>query len=211
MHFKIGSALKISSGLVNFAIGNGTYSLSLLLTINKNVPSYTAILRPILSLPLGDPNMPHQPDASDVQSWHKRFASMTNNRAWELTLLHRTAAQDSEMLDAAHASAWHWAAVGTELNAMRSAMLLAEVYAGLGNGPVAVAYAERMHSFFISRETEDWEVAFAHAIKAHAASVAGSSEVHRAAYQEAVITLSRIKDDEDRAIVMKTFALVPKP
>jgi hypothetical protein len=31
------------------------------------------------------------------------------------------------MLDAAHASAWHWAKVGSELNRMRATLLLAEV------------------------------------------------------------------------------------
>jgi len=72
--------------------------------------------------------MPLQPTDSDLQDWHKRFAAQANNRAWELSIIERTAEQDREMLDAAHASAWHWSAVGTELNRMRATMLLAEVH-----------------------------------------------------------------------------------
>jgi hypothetical protein len=52
----------------------------------------------------------------------------------------RSAAEDQEMLNAAHASAWHWAGVGTELNRMRATMLLAEVHALLGLGQSALAY-----------------------------------------------------------------------
>ena len=70
----------------------------------------------------------------DITTWHKRFTVETNNRAWDLAIQPRTPAQDREMLDAAHASAWHWSAIGTELNRMRATMLLAEVHAVLGHG-----------------------------------------------------------------------------
>jgi hypothetical protein len=155
--------------------------------------------------------MPLQPTDSDLQDWHKRFAITTNNRAWELSVLERTAEQDQEMLDAAHASAWHWSAVGTELNRMRSTMLLAEVHALLGFGASALHYAEEMRTYFVGRETDDWELAFTHVIHAHAASAAGAVETHRLAYQAAKIALKAIADDEDRAIVNKTFSHVPMP
>ncbi len=91
--------------------------------------------------------MPQQSTDSELKDWQKRFAAMANNRAWELSVLERTAEQDQEMLDAAHASAWHWGAV----------------------------------------------------------------ETHRVAYQAAKIALHAIADDEDRAIVNKTFSHVPWP
>src|SRR5688572_20983547 len=106
---------------------------------------------------------------SDLQSWHKRFAIDCNNRAWDLSSQPRTAAQDREMVDAAHASAWHWAQVGTELNRMRATMLLAEVHALLHYGPSAIAFAEQMRGFFLENETPDWERALTQAVYAHAA------------------------------------------
>jgi hypothetical protein len=147
----------------------------------------------------------------DSQAWHKRFAAQCNNRAWELSTARRTPQQDREMLDAAHGSAWHWARIGTELHHMRAAMCLAEVYALLGQGAIAVAYAQEMRSYFLGRETPDWELALTHAIYAHAAAVAGKVDEHRAAYQAATVAFAAIADEEDRAIVARTFSQVPAP
>jgi hypothetical protein len=155
--------------------------------------------------------MPPSPSDSDLQDWHKRFAAMANNRAWELSIVKRTAEQDQEMLDAAHASAWHWSAVGTELNRMRSTMLLAEVHALLGFGESALRFAEEMRSYFVDRETADWELAFTHVIHAHAAYAAGAVDTHRIAYANALAATKAIADEEDRAIVNKTFRQVPVP
>jgi hypothetical protein len=153
--------------------------------------------------------MPQQATDSEPKEWHKRFAAQANNRAWELSVLDRTAEQDQEMLDAAHASAWHWSAVGTELNRMRATMLLAEVHALLGFGASALHYAEEMRTYFVGRETDDWELAFTHVIHAHAASAAGAVETHRIAYGNALVAIKAIADEEDRTIVNKTFQQVP--
>ena len=155
--------------------------------------------------------MSEQASESERAAWHKRFASECNNRAWELTTATRSAADDREMLDVAHASAWHWGKVGGELNRMRATMLLAEVHALLGMGERALAHADEMRAYFLAQRSPDWEIAFAHAIYAHAAHVAGRASEHRDAYAEAEAALAAIADDEDRAIVAATFRLVPPP
>jgi hypothetical protein len=147
----------------------------------------------------------------EAAAWHRRFAMSCNNRAWDLAAAPRAAAEEREMLDAAHASAWHWSQVGTEQNRMRATMLLAEVHALAGHGTPAMAYAREMRSYFLGRDTPDWELAFTHAIYAHAAHVAGDAEEHRAAYRMAVEALNAIADAADRAIVARTFELVPAP
>ena len=155
--------------------------------------------------------MSDRPSDDERQAWHKRFASECNNRAWELSTAARGAAADREMLDAAHAAAWHWDEIGTELNRMRATMLLAEVHALLGAGERALAYAEEMRAYFLARESADWEIALAHAIHAHAAHAAGRAAEHRDAYALAEAALAAIADDEDRAIVAATFARIPPP
>ena len=135
-----------------------------------------------------------------------------NNRAWALSVKSRSPVEDREMLDAAHASAWHWGLVGTELNRMRAVMLLAEVHALLGHGATALGLAEEMRAFFLARaDTPDWEIAFTHAIHAHCAHAAGEAGMHRAAYQDAVRALAAVADEEDRSIVAETFGRVPAP
>ena len=153
----------------------------------------------------------HSPDP-EAQEWHRQVAMRCNNRAWALSVQPRTAVEDYEMLDAAHASAWHWAQVGTELNRMRATMLLAEVHALLGHGRTALSLAKEMRRYFLSRsETPDWELAFAHIIYAHSAYSAGDTDTHRAAYQEATVALGAIAADEDREVVAQTFSQVPVP
>ena len=149
--------------------------------------------------------------AEDLTAQHRAFAALGNNRAWELSVRGRSTAEDQEMLNAAHASAWHWSKVGTELNRMRAAMLLAEVHALLGFGKSALAYAEEVREYFLRVGAPEWELAFVHVIHAHAASAAGEVAKHQTSYELAVVALIAIPDQEERNIVASTFSHVPKP
>lgn len=117
----------------------------------------------------------------------------------------------TELLDAAHASAWHWRVAGTTINQMRSAMLLALIHARMDMGPSAWNYAESMKKFFTAiSETPDWELAFVYAIHAWAALACGKLDEYKVSYHKASLCLDAIKDPEDRAVVLKTFSLIPK-
>ena len=148
---------------------------------------------------------------SDLIKWHQYFAIECNNRAWDLSTQTRNDAEDMEMLNAAHASALHWAAIGKELNNMRATMLLAEVHALLGYGKTALVNAEKMREYFLGIDTPDWEIAFVHTIYAHAAYASGETTIHKTAYQEALNALNTISDNQDREIVQKTFDGVARP
>jgi hypothetical protein len=56
------------------------------------------------------------PSPEEATAWHRPFAVAVNNRAWDLSEQTRNAEEDQEMLDAAHATAWHWQKIGTDLN-----------------------------------------------------------------------------------------------
>lgn len=143
---------------------------------------------------------------------HKFHAVEANNHTWDLIVIDRTPDQDEEMLTSAHAAAYHWRQVGSELHRARATMLLAQVHALVGLGSTAWIYAEEMRAFFLAQTTTpDWELAFTHAIHAHAASVAGQSKAHRESYQLAEATLTAIENEDDRMVVQATFDLVPNP
>ncbi len=152
-------------------------------------------------------------DPAETQRWHKRFGVQCNNRAWELSFKEkRDPAENEEMLDGAHAAAWHWSHVGTELSRMRALTLLAEVHAALGMGDSAMAYADTVRAYFlVGRETPDWEIACVHAVHAHAAHAAGRAAEHRESHARASAALAAIADDQDRAVIVKTFDRVPAP
>jgi hypothetical protein len=149
--------------------------------------------------------------SEEATAWHRRFAAASNNRAWDLSLQKRNPAEDKDMLNAAHASAWHWAKVGSELNRMRATMLLAEVHALLGFGQSALAYVEEMRAYFLAVQSPMWEVAFVHVVHALAASAAGETEKHRASYGLAVAAIEAVSNEEERRNVASTFSHVPKP
>jgi hypothetical protein len=142
-------------------------------------------------------------------AWHRRFAVASN--AWDLSVQNRSSSEDQEMLNVAHASAWHWSIVGTELNRMRATMLLAEVHALLGFGKSALGYAAEMREYFLKVGAPDWETSFVHVVHAHAASAAGETAKHRLSYELAVAALGAVSNEEERRNVASTFSRVPDP
>ncbi len=88
------------------------------------------------------------PDEKDLKDWHRYFAAAANNAAWKLAEQPVQGNDDLSMLDAAHASAWHWNAIGTEQQKMRATMLLAAAHARASRGGTALAYAEKCETTF---------------------------------------------------------------
>jgi len=155
--------------------------------------------------------MPLPPTDALSDSWDRFFAIQCNNRAWDLASRSRSDLEDIEMLNAAHASAWHWSIVGSELNKVRAKMLLARVHTLLGYHSSAFAFATEVRSYFVARDTAASELAFAHAVYAHAAYVAGKRAEHRIAYNDALTASEMISKEQERKLFQETFVLVPPP
>jgi hypothetical protein len=152
------------------------------------------------------------PTADELTRWHRWFAVECNNRAWHLAdQKHRTDAENDELLNAAHAAAQHWHAIGTPLHGARATMLLAHAHAACGDGLLAIRYARTSHDYFMSNETPDWEIAFSHAVMAHAAAAAGNKQLHGVHYEAARAAGAAIEEDEDKAIFTASFATIPAP
>src|SRR5262245_2742903 len=152
------------------------------------------------------------PCAEDLTRWHRWFAIECNNRAWQLAdQPARTDAEDEELLNAAHAAALHWHAIGTPLNDARATMLLSHGNARCGDGQLAMRYALASFNYFAENETPDWEIAFSHAVMAHAAAASGDTQLHALHYFAAGQAGAAIKDREDKAIFDASFATIPAP
>ena len=115
------------------------------------------------------------------------------------------------MLHAAHASACHWARVGTALNEARANMLLGMAHALAGDGPLALRYATSAFNYFNEHDAPAWEQAFVHATLAAAAKAAGNPDLHREHYAEAARLGEGIADPQDREVFMRSFTQVPVP
>jgi hypothetical protein len=155
--------------------------------------------------------MSKPPENLQPENWHRYFAINANNAAWNMSESLEDVLNHTELLDAAHASAWHWRVAGTKTNQMRSTMLLALIHARMNMGSSAWRYAELMKNYFTQNsETPEWELAFAYAIHAWAALAFGKLDEYKHSYYKATKVLEAIKDPEDLAVVLKTFNLIPK-
>lgn len=152
------------------------------------------------------------PDDTSPDHWHRWFAASANNAAWVMAERADGEFDPFELLNAAHAAAWHWQQTGTELNRMRARMLLAQAHAQCGLGVTALRWAEDMRTYFLGKpDTPDWEIAFAHVVHARAAWAAASRDAHAASCREALRAIAAIVDPEDRRIVEAVFRFVPPP
>lgn len=148
----------------------------------------------------------------ELAKWSRWFAVECNNRAWRLAeATSRTAAEDEEMLHSAHAAALHWGKVGTELHRARATMLLGHVHALLGFGASAMTYAKQSFSYITTHDSPAWEVAFAHAVLANAATAARDRELQSKHYAIANSLGAALSDVEEKMIFEATFRVIPVP
>ena len=123
------------------------------------------------------------------------------NRAWTLMETdERTAEQDDELINTAHASAYHWAQVGTPANRARSEWQLSRVYTVLGRSEPALHHARRCREICEAHPEaiEDWDLPYAHEALARAHALAGEADEagrHAAAARELA---ARVEGAEDR-------------
>jgi hypothetical protein len=148
----------------------------------------------------------------ELDKWTRWFAIECNNRAWRLAeAARRTDAEDEEMLHCAHAAALHWGNAGTELHRARAAMLLGHVHALLGDGKRALHYARESFAYVMSHDSPPWEVAFAHAVLAHAAGAANERALQAKHYDVAKALGDALTDAQEKAIFDATFCVIPAP
>ena len=136
---------------------------------------------------------------SDVD--HRQLGVDLYNYTW--TLLEkedRTRDDDDEMLNATHASAYHWsrAAGAGPQNAARSQWQISRVNAVLGRGEAALYHAERCLEHCTENGIGDWDLAAAYEALARAHKVAGNDAEFRRNLELGREALAQIADEEDR-------------
>ena len=136
---------------------------------------------------------------SDVD--HRQLGVDLYNYTW--TLLEkqdRTRDDDDELLNATHASAYHWsrAAGAGPQNAARSQWQISRVNAVLGRGEAALYHAERCLELCTENGIGDWDLAAAYEALARAHKVAGNDAEFRRNLELGRDALAQIADEEDR-------------
>jgi hypothetical protein len=126
----------------------------------------------------------------------RRLAIDLFNEAWALM---ESRVDDDELLHCAHASAYHWAQVGTAANRARGEWQCSRVYAVLERPEPALHHAHRCLELVQESPDamEDWDLAAAYEALARAHAVAGDA-VESARYRELGLeAVTAIADAED--------------
>lgn len=141
---------------------------------------------------------------------HRRLGVDLYNRTWRLLEIStRTAADQDEMIRAAHASRLHWQECGgSPANLARGEWLCARVYAVLGRGEPALWHARRSLALLEAggEGFEDWDPASAYQGMAHACLAAGERDEARAWATRCRESLAAVEDREDREVVEQQLA-----
>jgi hypothetical protein len=134
---------------------------------------------------------------------HRRLGVELYNGTWELIERRdRTPEEDDEMLDRAHASAYHWlhAAGATAANRARSQWICSRVHAVAGQPEGALHHARRCLALVEESggEMEDWDLAAAHEALARAHLAAGDTAEARRHFELARAEAATIANEHDR-------------
>ena len=171
------------------------------------------VLHHVTQLSKGEPIMSRPAVAPELDRATRRALAVgLFNYTW--TLLenpNRTTEQDDEMVNAAHASRYHWGEVGEAVNLARGEWQISRVYAVLGRAEPAIHHARRCLELNEANPDgrEDWELGSAYEALARAHAVAGDRAASDNWRARASAELPRIADAEDRQILEQDLATLP--
>lgn len=145
---------------------------------------------------------------------HRRLGVALFNHVWTLLeTTDRTAAQDDEMIHAAHASRFHWSrAEGRRtVNLARGEWQCSRVYAVLGRGEPALWHAQRSLGYVAQagEDRDDWDLAAASEAMARACAISGDAAAAADWKAKATAALDDIADMDDREIIENDIATLP--
>jgi hypothetical protein len=139
----------------------------------------------------------------DIILGHKKFAAAAFNHAWDFIDLKVRADQDvHQMLDAAHASSWHWRHRddATPQNRSVADWQLSRVHALAGNGAMALDYGNL--SLVTANETGlPFYIGYAYEAIARANWVLGNLDDARTALASAYECLDQIAAEDEKALL----------
>jgi hypothetical protein len=130
---------------------------------------------------------------------HKKFAVALFNLTWSLLdKKGRTIEDDNKMLNAAHASRFHWGEIGTPLEFERGEWQISRVYSILKRSEPAIYHAKRCLEICEASNIRDFDIAFAYEALARAHAVAALKSEYEKYIMLAKEAGERIKGEEDK-------------
>jgi len=141
-------------------------------------------------------------DSSTTAELHRKMAVQLFNHTWTfLDELHRTPAQDRQMLGAALGSYYHWTVVGDERNRSIADWQVARVLVAVGQPGLAQQFADQALRRAIDDNLGPFLVACGHEVLARVAGAKEDDEARDNHLARAEDLLSVIADAEEREVL----------
>jgi hypothetical protein len=140
----------------------------------------------------------------------RELAIQLFNETWDLIdNQNRMSDEDSQMLEKAYASLYHWRKVGTPLNLARGSWQISRVHALLGHGDSSLMMAKQSLSICEEHGYADFDLAFASEAIARAYAVKKQFEHSSEWIQKAQKDAEGIEKEEDRTYFLSELETVP--
>jgi hypothetical protein len=114
---------------------------------------------------------------TDDKTLHRQFAVELFNLTWDLIdIKDRSQEEIDRMINAAHASRYHWEIAGEAVNIARGEWQISRVYALLQRIEPCLYHAQRCLEVTLDNDLKDFDLAFAYEAMARACHLAGDKE-----------------------------------
>lgn len=132
------------------------------------------------------------------------------NRVWELLgTAGRTPAEEQELVNAAHASRYHWTGIGTPRHLAIGDWQISRVYSALDRPEPALHHARLCLDSARLVAEEPWLLASAYEALARACVVAGDRASAQEWKNRALAQLELVTDPDDHEVVERDIASLP--
>ncbi len=137
----------------------------------------------------------------------RRLAAGLFNRVWELLdQADRDAADDDELIHAAHASRYHWGRIGTPTHQARGEWQISRMYTVLGRSEPALYHAGRCLDLAERHGLSTFDQGAAHEALARSHRLAGDAEAADRHHARGMELAAAIDDAEDREVLLSDLA-----
>lgn len=150
-----------------------------------------------------------RPALSLAADGHRALAQELNAAVWDGLGSDRDPARDTELVDTAHASLYHWRACGGPAETVRGEWLVSRVYAVNGRAEPALHHARRAYELCVAHDLGGFDLAYAYEGMARAHACAG--EPYSDWHARAVAAGEAIADEEDRGLFAADLDAGPWP
>jgi len=137
---------------------------------------------------------------------HKFLGIELNGLTWNLLEKENRSPEDEyRLINAAHASLYHWSEIGEPVNIQRGEWLISHAYAVIGMADFAIFHAEKCMEITRENDIGDFDLAFAYEALTRAYAAKSNRDKYNEFLKLAEVAGNKIVEEEDIQIFMETL------